>query len=83
MRAETVGDLSDLDVPLTIAWAEFDRLIRNKPLPAGVLPDRVRQLTLPGCGHLPTWDDPELVARVILEGTEMGRRPDSLRATPT
>jgi pimeloyl-ACP methyl ester carboxylesterase len=70
MRASVVGDLSDLGVPLTIAWAEFDRLVRNRPLRAGVLPDAVRQLTLPGCGHVPTWDDPELVARVILDGTE-------------
>ena len=72
MRAATVGDLSDLDVPLTIAWAEFDRLVRNKPLPDGVLPDWVRQVRLPGCGHVPTWDDPELVSRVILEGTNPG-----------
>ena len=27
----------------------------------GGLPPAVRQLTLPGCGHVPTWDDPELV----------------------
>lgn len=73
MRAGTVGDLSDVDVPLTLAWAEFDRLVRNRPLPPGALPGFVRQLTLPGCGHVPTWDDPALVARVVLEGTE--RRP--------
>jgi pimeloyl-ACP methyl ester carboxylesterase len=33
----------------------------------------VQQLTLPNCGHIPTWDDPELVARVILEGTATGK----------
>lgn len=83
MRAGTVGDLSDLGVPLTIAWAEFDRLVRNRPLPPGVLPGFVRQVTLPGCGHVPTWDDPELVARVILEGTEVsgaGRESGSFPA---
>lgn len=69
MRAGTIGDLSDLSVPLTIAWAEFDRLVRNRPLPASALPAGVRQVVLPGCGHVPTWDDPELVARTILEGT--------------
>ena len=68
MRAGTVGDLSDLEVPLTIAWAEFDRLVRNRPLKEGVLPEGVRQVVLPDCGHVPTWDDPELVTRVILEG---------------
>ena len=72
MRANTVGDLSGLGVPLTIAWAEFDRLVRNRPLPDGVLPPEVRQVVLPGCGHVPTWDDPELVSRVILEGTVTG-----------
>jgi pimeloyl-ACP methyl ester carboxylesterase len=25
-------------------------------------------LMLARCGHVPTWDDPEQVARVILEG---------------
>lgn len=74
MRADVVGDLSDLGVPLTIAWAEFDRLVRNRPLPDGVLPPQVRQVVLPGCGHVPTWDDPELVSRVILEGTTAMRR---------
>ena len=38
MRAGTVGDLSGLLVPLTLAWAEYDRLVRNRPLPDGVLP---------------------------------------------
>jgi pimeloyl-ACP methyl ester carboxylesterase len=33
-----------------------------------VLPD-ARHVTLTGCGHVPTWDDPEAVARVILETT--------------
>jgi pimeloyl-ACP methyl ester carboxylesterase len=74
MRANTVGDLSGLDVPLTIAWAEYDRLVRNRPLPDGVLPPQVRQVVLPGCGHVPTWDDPELVSHVILEGTTAMRR---------
>ena len=73
MRAGLVGDLSDLKVPLTIAWAEHDRVVRNRPLKEGILPRRVRQLTLPGCGHVPTWDDPELVARVVLEGTARKR----------
>jgi pimeloyl-ACP methyl ester carboxylesterase len=81
MRAATVGDLSGLDVPLTIAWAEFDQLVRNKPLPDGVLPDWVRQVRLPGCGHVPTWDDPELVTRVILEGTNPGSAAKSPRSS--
>jgi pimeloyl-ACP methyl ester carboxylesterase len=29
----------------------------------------VRNVDLPGCGHLPTWDDPDAVARVLLAGS--------------
>jgi pimeloyl-ACP methyl ester carboxylesterase len=69
MRAGLVGSLDDVDVPVTLAWAEFDTLVRRRPLKQGVLPPGVRQVELPGCGHVPTWDDPQLVSQVILEGT--------------
>lgn len=69
MRAGTVGDLSGIRVPITLAWAEYDNLVRREPLREGILPKRVRQMRLPDCGHVPTWDDRALVARVILEGT--------------
>jgi pimeloyl-ACP methyl ester carboxylesterase len=65
MRAGLVGSLASLDVPVTLAWAEHDRLVRrpNRSVPGA------RMVDLPGCGHIPTWDDPELVTRVILEAT--------------
>jgi pimeloyl-ACP methyl ester carboxylesterase len=44
-------------------------VVRSRPLRDGVLPKTVRQIELPDCGHVPTWDDPDLVARVVLEGT--------------
>jgi pimeloyl-ACP methyl ester carboxylesterase len=66
MRGNVVGPLDGISAPLTLAWAEHDRLVRNRPLPATALPRSVRQVELPGCGHIPTWDDPELVAEVIL-----------------
>ena len=69
MCAGVVGDLSDLEVPLTLAWAEHDRVVRNRPLKRGILPRRVKQVELPGCGHVPTWDDPALVAEVVLGAT--------------
>jgi len=28
-----------------------------------------RSVTLTGCGHVPFWDDPEQVARVLLEAS--------------
>ena len=73
MRTGRVEDLNGIKAPITIAWAEQDRLVRNRPLKPGILPRRVRQVTLPGCGHVPTWDDPALVTRVVLEGTSRRR----------
>jgi pimeloyl-ACP methyl ester carboxylesterase len=72
MRTGKVDDLSEIEAPITIAWAEHDRLVRNKPLKEGILPKRVRQVVLHGCGHVPTWDDPEQVSAVILEATTGG-----------
>lgn len=55
-------------VPLTIAWAERDRILplRQAQRAARLLPN-ARHITLPGCGHVPMVDDPELVARAILD----------------
>jgi pimeloyl-ACP methyl ester carboxylesterase len=55
------------DVPVTIAWAELDRLL-GPPKP-GRRPAGARFLVLPGVGHTPMWDDPELIARTLLEGS--------------
>lgn len=64
MRA-SVFELVRTDTPITLAWPELDRLVaRPSRLPAWV-----DSVDLPGCGHVPTWDDPELVARVLLEGS--------------
>ncbi len=64
MRA-AVFRFAQTETPITLAWAERDRLVgRPRRLPAWV-----RNVELPGCGHLPTWDDPELVAGVLLEGS--------------
>jgi pimeloyl-ACP methyl ester carboxylesterase len=73
MRAGRVEELKSVRVPITLAWAEHDTLVRNRPLPDKLLPRRVEQVVLPGCGHVPTWDDPELVARVVLAGARRTR----------
>lgn len=64
-----VFDPSDYpdEVPVTIAWAELDRLLRA-PRPER-RPAGARFVVLPGVGHTPTWDDPELVAQTLLEGS--------------
>ena len=57
--------------PVTVAWGEKDRLLiysRQSSRARRLLPD-ARHVTLDGCGHVPTWDDPEQVARVLLEGS--------------
>ena len=55
------------DVPVTIAWAELDKQVgppKPERRPAGA-----RFVVMPRVGHVPMWDDPELVARTILEGS--------------
>jgi len=58
------------DVPVTIAWGRRDLLIR-RPRGESVIQliPHVRLLQLPGCGHVPMNDNPELVAHVLLTGS--------------
>jgi pimeloyl-ACP methyl ester carboxylesterase len=59
------------DCPVTCAWGEKDRILiysRQAPRARRRLPG-ARHVTLRGCGHVPTWDDPEQVARVLLEAS--------------
>lgn len=65
MRAATIGSVEDLPVPVTLAWGDLDRLVRE---PAGGVPG-ARRIVLHGCGHIPTWDDPEQVAGVLLDAS--------------
>jgi pimeloyl-ACP methyl ester carboxylesterase len=58
------------EVPATIAWGTNDRLLRSSQAVRAqqALPN-ARFVWLHGCGHVPMADDPELVARVLLEGS--------------
>jgi pimeloyl-ACP methyl ester carboxylesterase len=69
-RRERFRGGAEIEVPVTIAWGEKDRLIPAKARREDELPSRTHVVTLPGCGHSPMWDDPELVARTILEGAQ-------------
>jgi pimeloyl-ACP methyl ester carboxylesterase len=57
------------EVPVTIAWGERDRLV-GPPKPAR-RPAGARFLILPDVGHTPTWDNPELVAQTLLDGSSV------------
>jgi pimeloyl-ACP methyl ester carboxylesterase len=65
MRAAVFSGVDQIRVPVTLAWAELDRLVRR---PRETAPGW-RTLVLRGCGHIPTWDDPEQVARVLLRAS--------------
>ncbi len=59
-----------LPVPATIAWGAKDRLLLPwQARRAEAWIPGIRSFALPGCGHVPCWDNPPLVARTILEGT--------------
>jgi pimeloyl-ACP methyl ester carboxylesterase len=68
MRANTFTGLADIDVPVTLVWPEHDRVVTR----ARRVPQRVRQIDLPGCGHVPMWDDPDAVAQALLDGSTRG-----------
>jgi pimeloyl-ACP methyl ester carboxylesterase len=59
------------DVPVLVAWAGRDLVlprwqaaVARKALP------QARHELMQGVGHVPMWDDPDLVAEVILRGSE-------------
>ena len=78
MRKTLFEGFDQIHVPITLAWAELDRLVSPpRSVPANV----VTAPLLRGCGHVPTWDDPERVAGVILENTaRVARSQGALRA---
>jgi pimeloyl-ACP methyl ester carboxylesterase len=67
-RARFRGGAS-IPVPVTVAWGDAERLIPRKARRQDELPPHTETVTLTRCGHLPFWDDPEVVARTILDTT--------------
>ncbi|MDX6601913.1 MAG: hypothetical protein QOF13_1115 [Solirubrobacterales bacterium] len=69
MRTHVFDPTDYPDLPVTLAWGELDQLVappRPERRPAGA-----RFLVLPGVGHTPTWDDPELIAATLLQGSSV------------
>lgn len=72
---EQVAPMDPLPCPITIAWAEKDRILPVE-LCGAIARDRLPRATftiLPGLPHTPTVDDPELVANTILAVTGAAR----------
>lgn len=82
-------------VPVTVAWGTQDRIL--PPWQARRAEQRLpqaRHVRLPGCGHVPMSDDPELIVSLILETTRQpvagdpdlpsapGRRVPAQRRSP-
>jgi pimeloyl-ACP methyl ester carboxylesterase len=68
---EEIAPLDPLPCPITLAWASDDALLPvkvNGAVARARLP-QARFVVLPGVGHVPMIDDPETVARTILETT--------------
>jgi pimeloyl-ACP methyl ester carboxylesterase len=78
-------ELAEIDCPVRIAWSERDRIIPEKRYSAKLrtlVPD-AEWTVLPGVGHVPMLDDPDLVVRTILEVTskvDAGVRTESAGA---
>ncbi len=51
------------DVPVTLAWADHDRLVGPERVPF----TPTRTVTLHDAGHVPMWDATEAVLRLVLE----------------
>jgi pimeloyl-ACP methyl ester carboxylesterase len=67
MRANRFTRIDDIEVPITVVWPEYDKLIARPRK----LPPQVHEIFLAGCGHVPMWDDPAAVAAALLAGSQM------------
>jgi pimeloyl-ACP methyl ester carboxylesterase len=69
--ATAFTEVIPVDVPVTIAWAARDLVL--PPWQAEIAKQMVPQaehVMMRGVGHVPMWDAPEYVTRLILRGTE-------------
>jgi pimeloyl-ACP methyl ester carboxylesterase len=69
-------------VPVTVAWGTRDRILwpRQAKKAAELLP-AATHVSLPDCGHVPMYDDPQLVARTILDTCRTGADGGATDAT--
>ncbi|GAA4737021.1 alpha/beta fold hydrolase [Actinomycetospora chibensis] len=62
----------ELPCPVRVAWSERDHILpwRDYGVPMQVALPGADFVRLPRCGHVPMWDDPELVVRSLLQVTQ-------------
>jgi pimeloyl-ACP methyl ester carboxylesterase len=82
----TIGELDRIACPVLLATPQFDRVLpgaRHAPRYRREIPG-VEAVALPGCGHVPVWDDTKLVTRLIVEHVDrcLERSPDVRAETP-
>jgi pimeloyl-ACP methyl ester carboxylesterase len=74
LRGSLSGPFSrgaEITVPVTAAYGDDDRIIPRSARIRSMLPAHTTWLTFADCGHVPMWDDPDLVASTILKtGTD-------------
>ena len=58
-------------LPITVAWGRRDALLPywSQAARARRMLPRARHVALAGCGHIPFYDDPDLCARIVRDGT--------------
>ena len=63
------GELGEIDAPVRIVYGTRDRIVRwpNCYVRMRRLLPQAEFVALPGLGHLPMWEDPELLTHLILE----------------
>ena len=57
-----------IEVPVTVVFGGRDGVVPADARRRDELPAHTRWVEPPGLGHVPMWDDPDLVARLILDG---------------
>jgi pimeloyl-ACP methyl ester carboxylesterase len=64
-------DGAAITVPVTVAFGSRDRVLLPKiARRRDQLPDQTRWVTLPECGHVPMFDDPEATADLLLRASD-------------
>lgn len=70
MRAGRFEGLERIRCPVTLVWPDHDRLV-SRPV---WVPERISNVALADSGHIPTWDAPEALARLLISASG-GRAP--------